>query len=68
MARVHLLVGQMRDGPGHAAAEIRRQGGVLEGLDEEQGGGDAAVEDGQFILVIDLAGAIPVYYSPRELA
>lgn len=30
-------------------------------LDEEDGGGDVLIEDGEFVFVVDFAGAVPVY-------
>ena len=33
---------------------------VAEGLDEEDGGVDVSVEDGEFVLVVDFTSAIPV--------
>lgn len=60
MRRVHLLEGQVRDRLRHAAAQVRREGGVAEGLDEEHRRGDALVEDRELFLVVDFARAVPV--------
>lgn len=52
----------MRDCPRHALAQVCRERRVAEGLDEEDGGGDVSVENGEFVLVVDFTGAIPVDY------
>jgi hypothetical protein len=45
----------------HPLAEVRWERCVLERLDEEHGDIDGAAGKGQLIVVVDLAGAVPVY-------
>lgn len=53
----------MGEGPGHSLAEVSGESGIAEGLDEENGGGNALVEEGEFVFVVDFSGAVPVYWS-----
>lgn len=53
----------MGEGPGHSLAEVRRESAVTESLDEEDRGGDALVEEGEFVFVVDFSGAVPVYWG-----
>lgn len=61
MRRIHLLDRQLRDEGVHPFAEMWRECRVPEGLDEEDGDVDGrAVDEGELVVVVDLAGTVPV--------
>jgi hypothetical protein len=68
--RIHLLDRQLRDDFLHALAHLWWESGIAEGLDEERwtiDGEPTAFDQGEFVVIVGLAGAVPVYYSIKRV-
>lgn len=63
MRSIHLFQCQMGNMLGHGFSQVGRQRLVSQRLDEKQGGRYTAVEDSEFLFVVDLPSAVPVYFQ-----